>query len=869
MVESLQSLWEGFVLPLEEPASNPVLVVAILLSTILVAPLLARLAKLPELIGLILAGIVLGPPLLNLVDRDETIVLLGTVGLLYIMLRAGLEMDLNGFNRYRGRSLSFGFVSFMIPQVLGAIGAWGLLGLSWPAAILLGSMFGSHTLLAYPIASRLGLASNAAVTTVLGGSLITDASALIVLAVVAGMTTGDVGADFWIGLGAAGFLLVAGALLILPRLGRLFFSTVEGDGTPQFLFILAAVFLTAWFAELGGFAPIIGAFLGGLALNRLVPANSPLMSRIEFVGTSLFIPIFLVSVGMLVDVRLLLRGEGLDVAALMCAGVLIGKSAAAFLAAKGFKYSRDEAWAMFGLSAPQAAATLAAVFVGFEIGLFDEAIINGTVAMILVTCLIGPSLVEKYGRRIVLQQEAAPLDSTERPQRVLVPLANPATTASLISLAMMVRRRTSDQALYPLTVASGDGSVETHVAASERLLATAVRQAASANVPVIPITRVDLNIANGIQRALTELRISSVIIGWNGQITTRDRIFGSVLDQVLHQTHQTLMVCKLDKPLSTYKRVVVAVAPLLERDPHFFAAWQDVKIMAEQMGTSLLLVGQASTLDALLPASKQIKPNVPEKAHVIEDFRKLHSELPGLLQKTDLFVGCLARRDTMAYSPYLERVPRNVARALPESSFLFVYPPDERSDDQGPEGTTNDSLRRGLMSELEIYPEELAGGLDEAIPRLLALAFEDDGSAPTGLVDRALASRPDTSFEVAPGTVLLEVHAHESPSWQLVIAPVVHDVLLKGEETPETRSVVLLVSSGDEASRTHLARFSAMSEHLHQLPSHALRGISSREDACAMLRGVAFVPPGLDTSALDGPIEADDPAEPSTEELPE
>ena len=850
-------------LPLAEPVSNPVLVVAILLSTVLVAPLLSRLARAPEIIGLIVAGILLGPPLMNVVDRDETIVLLGTVGLLYIMLRAGLEMDIVGFLRYRGRSLGFGSLSFLIPQGLGALAAWTLLGMSWPAAILLGSMFGSHTLLAYPIASRLGLSTNPAVTTVLGGSLVTDASALIVLAVVAGTVAGEVTTSFWVGLGAALIALVVGVFAVLPRIGRAFFRAVEGeDGGPQFLFILASVFIVAWLAERGGFAPIIGAFLAGLALNRLVPKNSALMNRIEFVGNTIFIPIFLISVGMLVDLRLLMSGQGIDVALLMSGCVLLAKGGAAWLSAAWFGYGREERAVMIGLSVPQAAATLAAVFVGFEIGLFDEAIINGTVVMILVTCLVGPSLVERYGRALVLKMEAAVPDIRDKPQRILVPLANPASTQSLMNLAMMIRRKNSGQPLYPLTVAQSEGSVDAQVAAGERLLATAVRQAAAADVPVIPVTRVDVNIANGIARALSELRISAVVIGWNGQVTTRDRVFGSVLDQVLHATHQTLFVCKVDAPLSTFKRMVVAIPSLLERDPAFYTAWKDVKIMADQMGCSLVLVGTAPTLEALTKASKAIEPRLPEKTVVLSDWRHLRRELRQVLGADDLFLACLAREQSFAHASWMNRMPRDVAGMLAKRSFLFVYPPDDTSDeDNGEECKLTDAVFGSTLRSAVLLDEEIPGGMQEAIPVMLARAFHGANEVSPQLLESLTTQVLDASFEIAPGLLLLEAHATEAPTSRLVVARRVHDVQLAKERTPRARSVLLLLSPPQDSARLHLQRYTALSTRLTRLPEGALAHLSSVEALHQLLR------PGPLPATTKGQRQPERSG-PATEDLP-
>lgn len=370
------------------PLTNPVLKFLLILIIILAAPIFLNKIKIPHLLGLIIAGAIIGPFGLNLIERDSGIILSGTAGLLYIMFLAGLEIDIADFKKNTSRSLVFGMYTFIIPMVLGILGSIFILQFSITTSVLLASMFASHTLIAYPLISKLGVVKNKAVTMAVGGTMITDTLALLVLAVIVGMANGEVNSDFWIRLSVS--LLAFGLIItiLFPIIARWFFKKFD-DNVAQYIFVLAMVFLGATLAELAGIEAIIGAFLTGLALNRLIPHTSPLMNRVEFVGNAIFIPFFLIGVGMLVDYRAFFKDwETLKVAAVMTIIATLAKFLAAWLTQKTYKLSLDERRIIFGLSNAQAAATLAAVLIGYKLQIFDASVLNGTILMILVTCTI-------------------------------------------------------------------------------------------------------------------------------------------------------------------------------------------------------------------------------------------------------------------------------------------------------------------------------------------------------------------------------------------------------------------------------------------------------------------------------------------------
>ena len=752
------------------PVTNPVLVFALVMLIILAAPLLFNRLRVPGLVGLLLAGVAVGPHALGVLDRGETMELLGTVGLLYIMFVAGLEVDLHQFARYRRQSLLFGALTFGLPQVLGALAGALLLGYSLPVAILLGSIIASHTLVAYPLVSRLGLSKNAAVTTAVGATIITDTAALLVLAVVAGSAEGELNAAFWLRLGGLFGLYVAVVFFTLPRLGRAFFRTArESDGVAGFVFVLAAVFTTAFAAELAGVEPIIGAFMAGLALNRLVPEQGTLMNRIQFVGESLFIPFFLISVGMLVDVRVFVEGtQAWVVAGIMLGALFAGKGLAAAATHRLFGYGSDERRVVFGLTVVQAAATLAAAIVGYELGLLDGDVLNGTILMILVTCVLGPWVADRYGRRLALAEAEKPYEPSEAPQRILVPLMEAGDAAGLAELAMMIRDPRSEQPLYPLTVARQGADVEARVAASEKLLGHAVRHAAAADVPVVPLTRVDTDVAGGIGRAITEERITTVVLGWNGENAARQYVFGRVLDPLVERTRGMLLVSRLVHPVNTLERVVVAIPPFAEREAGFAAALHALKVLASQLGAGLHVVALAERVPILEDMVRRTRPETPATFDALDEWGGLVGALEGLLRPSDLLVLATVREGALAWRPGLRRLPRVLAARFPETGLIFLYL-SETARPAAPEA-----------------PEQAAGAPEVLLPASVVFGLE--GDTWEAVLDRLLAPAPgeerpwwpaasrtvsafgpDYAPELSPGVVLLQAPVPGLPAPALFV----------------------------------------------------------------------------------------------------
>jgi len=663
------------------PVSDPVLIVAIAMGIFLVAPFAAQLARLPGIIGIILAGAIVGPNALNLLDRDPTIVLLGTVGLLYLMFMAGIEIDLHGFRKHRNRSLTFGALTFLLPQVLGT-GVGLALGYGWATSILMASMFASHTLVAYPVAMRLGIGKNRAVTPAVGGTIITDTAALLVLAVIAASTRGALDAGFWLRLGAFLGIYVVAVGTLLPRMGRWFFRHEKAGANAEYLFILTALFIGAYFAEVAGVEAIVGAFLVGLVLNPLLPEGGLLTNRIHFVGEAIFIPFFLLSVGMLVDVRVFMAGPAAWLVMIGMTGAVIStKFLAAWAFQKSAGFTRAEGWTVFGLTVPQAAATLAATLIGVEVGLFDEAVLNGAIAMILVTCVVGPAVVAKFGREIALKEEREPRTALPTSRRIVAAVANPVHGAALLELAMLLRDRDSHEPLHPLTVVPDDKSRATaYVATAEKMLREASTYAAAAGVPVIPLTRMDYNFASGIARGAVESLASTILLGWDGDRTRTVRVFGSVVDQLLEMTHQEVLVARFASPLNTTRRIVLLIPEGSDRMEGFSPALSLVKQLAQQLGTPILALTIRTDPEPYLARLESNGPDVPVKVKGVGGWDRLPTHLERELRVDDLLILLGARRGAVAWTPELENLPRTLTDQV-SGSLVAFYPSESRAPD--------------------------------------------------------------------------------------------------------------------------------------------------------------------------------------------
>lgn len=668
------------------PVADSVLIFALAMIVFLVAPLLFQRYRLPGIVGIILVGAIIGPNALGVLDRDPTIVLLGEVGLIYLMFVAGLEINLDRFFESVDRSVVFGLLSFVIPQAAGTVAGVFVLGLSVPAAALFASIFASHTLLAYPVANKLGIVTDEAMTATIGGTILTDTLALLVLAVVVAAAQGALDAAFWAQLSVGLTLFFVGIWVLVPRIGAWFFRTVNEESYFEFLFVMSTLFVCAYLAEVAGVEPIVGAFLAGLVLNRLIPEHGTLMNRIEFVGNALFIPFFLLSVGMLVDARAVTEGpRTLLIAGVLIVSVLVTKFAAAWATGRLYGYSNAQIRGMFGLSLGQAAAALAIVLIGFEVGIdgFDQDMVNAVVLMILAASLISPAVVERAGKRLAIAAERDAYDPTADPQRVLLPVSTETNhREELLELALAIRDPRSTEPLRALTVVEPGEDVDRRVARAESMLEGVVEYASGAEVRVDIQTRLNYNVASGIVNAGVENRITTFVIGWDGARSRRQRVVGDVIDQVLRRTNQLVLVSRIRDPLNTTREVVVLLPSRVDHNVGFDEAVHTVKALADAVGARVRVVAIDWDPHEAAQAFDPIEPTVTAEFEGVSDWKALLELLRDGVSTDDLVVCMSARRGTVGWHPQLQTLPKSIS-TLVDGDFLVVYPASaERADDR-------------------------------------------------------------------------------------------------------------------------------------------------------------------------------------------
>lgn len=652
------------------PLDNPVLILSITLLIILFAPLIFRRLNIPGIIGLIIAGIIIGPGGLHLIQGVESFELLSKTGLLYIMFLAGLEIDMHEFRENRNKSLLFGVLTFSVPLAIGFVVCFEGFHLSFWPALLLASMFSTHTLLSYPIVSNMGVVKNRAVQVAFGGTIITDSAVLILLGVITKLSTGGADGFFWLKIVVSISLLVFSTLYILPRVSRWFFRNVEGQGGSHYVFVLAVVFISGYLSQLAGVEPIIGAFLAGLGLNRVIPHTGILMNRIVFIGNTLFIPFFLISAGMLVNVRLFFDGY----AALIFAGILtlVGvftKYIAAWLTGLISKYNVNERNLLFGLSVSHAAATLAIIKTGFEIGLFTEQVVNATVLLILISCLISSFVTERAARKLAVAEKDVIKKSSDKVERILIPVSNPENIQRLIDLALMLKDQKSPEPLYPLSIVEDNAEADIKIQQIKKVVEGVADQIASGGMKVEVLKKVDLSIVDGIVRTAKAYNVTDVLITYKAQQGAG--LFGNIASNLLQKSRQSLLVVKIVQPVTTFRRVIVVLTLNAELESGFNRASSKINQIARQIGNEVVVYGAGSTLQAFAKISGDSR-----RTHFIyNELQTIESGEPiSNVNSDDLFIFLCGRPQTISYNYHIDELPKKLQKQHELTSFIVFYP---------------------------------------------------------------------------------------------------------------------------------------------------------------------------------------------------
>jgi len=684
----------------ERPFQNPVLVFAVILFIILLSPILLRKLKIPGIIGLIISGVIIGPHGLNVLEQNSAVKLFSTIGLLYIMFIAGLELDLKEFQRNQNKSLVFGFLTFAIPLVFGFPVCYYLLKYDFTASLLISSMFSTHTMVSYPIVSKFGISKNEAVAITVGGTILTDTAVLILLAVILSSNQGGLSLSFWVQL--VGSLAVFTGIMfwLIPKVTAWFFQKLESEKTSHFIFVLSVVFFAAFLAELAGVEPIIGAFVAGLALNKLIPYSSTLMNRIEFVGQSIFIPFFLISVGMLVDVKVLLNGPTAVVIAITLSVVaLIGKWLAAASTSKIFRYSSDQRKLIFGLSSSHAAATLAVILVGFQTGIIDENALNGTILLILVTCLTATLVTENASRRILTSEKEEPVIEypVHNSEHIMIPIANLDNMETLLEFAVFVKNKKSVNPITILSVVPNDEEAEKNLVRAKKNLQSLVKMALANETKVKITATIDHNIAGGIIRASREEMTDTIMIGWPRKTGLIERFIETKTALIISRTSKAIYICHFEHPLVGHNKIVVVCPPLGELEPGFEIWLPKISTLSKELSLNVLCYCNSTSKAAIIEYFHHRKHKSGftfSTDFYLPDLQLLQDQV----DPEDMLIYVAARRTSVSYENCMENIQEKLEKNFPDNSKIIIYPRTHHIDSKFSEyGDINpESLNQGF-----------------------------------------------------------------------------------------------------------------------------------------------------------------------------
>ena len=681
---------------------QPVQIFFIVLVIILFTPLLLNKLKIPHIIGMIVAGVVIGPYGFNILDNDSSFAIFGQVGLLYLMFLAGLEIDMYHLRLNMRKGLLFGLLTLLIPLVLGVLTSVWLLGLDWITSLLLGAMYASHTLISYPVVARFGITKAPAVLIAIVGTIIAVIGALLVLA-----ATVNVRREGAFDLLAQAMLIgkmVVWCLVLLyayPRVTRRFFKS-HNDKVTQYVFVLAMVFLAAWTAQLIGLEPVLGAFFAGLLLNRYVPPASSLMGSIEFVGNALFIPYFLISVGMMINVRVIANSETLAVAGIMLAVAIVSKWLPAFIVCRINRLDYSSEGVMFGLTAAHTAVALAVVTLGYNLGMLDTRILNSTVLVILVTCALAPIITAanapKLKLRLLAAEEEDGVIRQTRVNNTLITVANPASASPLVDLAVLMRNDRGRHSMFALHVRDENTNAAKNLARAS--LDMASKAAASADVGIETLERFDLNTVTGVLNVIEERDITEVILGMHRRVGVIDTFFGSKVEKLLRSTNKMILINRMFIPLNTVTRIVVWVPAHAQFETGFSRWVRGLARLTRQLGCRIIFCCNADIQPLIRGVIYRENYGIRCEFSTLEtndDYILLSNKI----LDDDLFVIIGARANSVSYTSSMAELPTFLQRYFAGNNLLIVYP------EQFGEGPALTSFVDPLSTDIASMPSPL------------------------------------------------------------------------------------------------------------------------------------------------------------------
>ena len=662
------------------PITDPTLIFFVVLCIILLAPIIMGKLRIPHIVGMVLAGMLIGKYGLNILERDSSFELFGEVGLYYIMFLAGLEIDMNGLKNNSWKVVGFGLLTFAVPFILVFLSCLYMLHYSAVASLLLGSVLGSNTLIAYPIVCKYGLQKHNSVTLCVGASMISVTFALVVLAAIVGTYNNGTGIGFWLLFILKFAAYIGAAVYCIPRITRWFLRRYS-DAVMQYIFIMGILFLSAAITDMLGMEGVFGAFFAGLMLNRYIPHVSPLMNRIEFIGNALFIPYFLIGVGMLINVRVLFEGwsTAFITFCLVFFGT-VGKALAAYAIAFFHRLPKVHGHMMFGLTAAHAAGSIAIVMVGIRLKvaegtyLLNDDMLNGVVMMILFTCIIGSMVTEKASRDIVLNDiPTSANDSNGDDEKILIPVKYPETAETLVNMAILMRNPKLNRGLVGLNVVYDDENRLQGQEKGKSLLEKLANMAIAADVRMLTQVRIATNIANGIKHAFKEFNASEIIMGLHNHKNVSKRFWGEFIQSLFNGLNRQIVIVQCNQPLNTIRRIHVAVPSRAEFEPGFCRWMERVARMAGNLDCKIEFHGQQGSLSLIRDYIQNRHPNLRAEYTLMAHWIELPA-LAASIREDHMFVVVTARKGTVSYKLALEQLPEELTRHFSGKSLMIIYP---------------------------------------------------------------------------------------------------------------------------------------------------------------------------------------------------
>lgn len=659
------------------PITNPVLLFAVILLIILIVPLILDNLNIPGIIGLIICGIIIGPYGFNIVENNSAIELFSTIGLLYLMFLIGLELDLNEFQLNKYQSIIFGFLTFTIPLAIGFPIFYHIFKYSFDASLLLSSTFATHTLVTYSIVSKRNIKKDKSIAITVGATILADIAVLTLLAVIINKAQHGISPNFWINLALSMTVFLAGSFTIIPMLSKWFFRKFEGERHSHYIYVLAILFLTSWFAEVLGMEAIIGAFIAGIALNKLIPKSSTLMNKLEFVGNALFIPFFLVSVGMLVDIKVIFQDYMIVLLAVMFTVVsTFGKWLAALVSQLLFKFNRNQRELMTGLSSAHTAGTLAIILAGQKVGLVDGNILNATIIFMLLSCILSSLITQSASKKIALTIDSDKNDDANVPvipaEKFLLPFVNMDTLSKQIKFTSYINDKKSKKTVSVLRVVPNDEKAEKEIYTIKRDSNDIKSIGSDSELDVKEIYTIDNNVVSALARTSREISASSIIIPWSATHSFSN-LREERIRHIISSVDKSVYVCHLERSLIEQKRIVLFAPPLCHLETGFKLWVNSIIRLSQELSIPIVIYSDSKSYEAFIQTTNNGK-KINYISHIeYEDWGNYHL-LEQQINNNDIIVIVMSRKDYLSSNSYFDNLPFKLEKTFDKHIKIAIYP---------------------------------------------------------------------------------------------------------------------------------------------------------------------------------------------------